>query len=97
MIISHRTKGQGYYISDERASGGGVAEADVICCPHCQAVILQSAWKVEGGFCGRCFAPICAVCAAKMDAEGCVPFLKKIDRILEENYRARQNERALGV
>jgi hypothetical protein len=52
---------------------------------------LQQWRKVEnggmtGGFCMKCFAPICHHCNKKLATEGCVPFVKKV----EEQLRADQ-------
>lgn len=96
-IIKHRSNGQGYLLNDNRASGGKKEEDDVWTCAHCQKLVLGMKWKLEGGWCHRCMAPVCAGCSDKMLTEGCKPFLKEIEKSLEEAYRARQNARVLGI
>lgn len=63
-----------------------VVEDDVQTCPHCQAVIRMRQWettkqgKMAGGFCMKCSKPICPHCQKKMQTEGCIPFMKKIEK-----------------
>lgn len=72
--------GAGYLLSDDRASGGKLQEADVLTCAHCQKLLLGDSWREDGGFCGRCCAPVCGRCADRMLTDGCTPFAKLIDR-----------------
>jgi hypothetical protein len=97
MIISSRTHGQGYYLNDNRANENGIEEADVLTCKHCQKVILKTPWKEDGGFCGKCFGAICSSCADKMLTRGCEPFVKLIEKQMEEQYRKQQNARIIGI
>ena len=90
-------KHRGYLQQDNRASGGGVEEADVWTCSHCQAIILVNKWKQEGGFCHSCDKPICFTCFEKAKVEGCVPWRKKVDSALENRYRMEQNAKILGT
>jgi len=96
-FISRRTNGQGYYINDNRVSGGNLTEGDVWTCLHCQATVIKSAWKEQGGFCHRCNGPLCDPCAAKAVQEGCTPFLKLIERQLQDAHRREQNARIFGI
>lgn len=96
MIISSRLRGQGYLLNDNRESGGAKFEMDVWCCPHCQAV-LQKKENYLDHWCPRCFSPICILCAKKMETEGCVPFMKKIEKEVEAHYRRKQFAKAVGL
>ena len=95
MIITHRLKGQGYLFNDNRASGNGLEEADVFGCPHCQAVLKGK--TSHDYWCPKCFAPICIGCAEKMETQGCLPFMKKIDAIIESDIQRRQLSKLLGL
>jgi len=74
------TKGAGYFVNDDRPSGGQKVEDDVRTCPHCQAVILMRKWAAFGGFCRQCNAPVCGVCGKRMEVFGCEPFLRTIEK-----------------
>lgn len=89
--------GAGYISIDETAAGKGHREADIYCCSHCQAVIFVKAWREDGGFCGRCQAPVCGPCADRMQTRGCEPFTAQVERMLEEVYRREQNAKILGI
>ncbi len=76
--------GAGYLLNDNRASGQGKEEADILLCPHCQKVIKLAQWKAadgSNGWCSRCKAPCCGSgpCAAKFQKKGCLPFVKRIE------------------
>lgn len=89
------TRGAGYFVNNI-----GLArkqEADVRTCTHCQAVILMQKWKDDGGFCGRCMAPICGICADRMLTYGCEPFLKKLEQGMEARYRMVQFSKLAGL
>ena len=54
-MSKRQSDGAGYYINDERNSGGGVKERDVVCCPHCERVMFLQDWRKQraqggGGF-----------------------------------------------
>ena len=100
--MKRQADGAGYYINDERASGDGVDEADVLTCPHCEKIIKLQDWRKEreqggGGWCRKCQAPVCGPCLDRMLVFGCEPWLKRIDRAFEENYRRAQNRKVLGI
>lgn len=79
----------GYLLNDDRASGGTRTEADVLICEHCQCTLLGAKWRDDGGWCGRCGAPVCGRCADRMLTEGCTPFLAKVDQALDPALKAR--------
>ena len=102
ISVRRQSDGAGYLMNDDRNSGGGVSESDVICCPHCQTVILLQAWRKEreeggGGYCRKCSAPVCGLCLERMLTHGCEPYIKFIERQVEENYRREQNRKVLGI
>ena len=79
LIRTPHTSKAGYYRNDDTVSGGKRTEADVQTCKHCQKILLMQHWKEEGGWCGRCNAPVCSWCSDRMLYYGCEPFLKKIE------------------
>ena len=101
-IITRQSDGAGYLFNDNRAAHEGVHEADIMCCPHCQATIELQAWKKErsdggGGWCRQCAAPVCGPCTTRMLQFGCEPFMKMVEEALENAYRIQQNRKALGT
>lgn len=103
IIGTPYTSGSGYYMNDDTPSGGVRSEADVRTCPHCQAVILMQQWRrmeggtLNGGFCMRCFAPVCNHCNKKMQTEGCIPFVAKVEQMLGEAERLRLFRKLAGL
>lgn len=100
--VTRQGDGAGYLVNDSRAAHEGVDEADIVCCPHCQATIRLQDWKKErslggGGWCRQCFAPVCGPCLTRMMAHGCQPFIKLVDKALELDYRRSQNLKAMGI
>src|SRR5262245_40292739 len=85
LIGTPYTKGAGYFLNDKELRTR--QEADVRTCTHCQGVIKMQEWKLDGAWCARCFAPICAKCGKEAEIKGCVPFLKKIEQYAEEQMR----------
>lgn len=97
LIGTPQTKNAGYYRNDDRPSGGAMLEGDVQTCTHCQAVLIMGKWKDDGGFCGRCMAPICGPCADRMQVLGCEPFLKKLEAELDALVKYRQHLKVAGL
>ena len=98
--VTRQGNGAGYLMNDGRATHEGVEEADIVCCPHCQATINLQKWRKErkeggGGWCRQCFAPVCGSCLTRMLTHGCEPFIKLVDELLELNYRRQQNSKSL--
>ena len=90
MVMLTQTTGAGFFTNDNTLSGGNLEEQDVLCCPHCQAIILYQDWKKKGAYCRLCDKPICLKCGEKLKTEGCIPFKKLIDQTLDANYRRQQ-------
>lgn len=97
LIGTGHTHNAGYYCSDDTPAGGRKIEADVQTCPHCQKVILMQAWKDDGGFCGKCHAPICGHCADRMLAFGCEPFLKQLEQFIGHQHRVTSFAKFAGL
>jgi hypothetical protein len=100
--MKRQADGAGYLFNDDRNSGGKLDEADMVTCPHCEALLRLQDWRKEreqggGGWCRKCFAPVCGPCLDRMLVFGCEPYLKKIDQAVEENYRRQQNRKTLGI
>jgi hypothetical protein len=84
VIGTPHTHNAGYVRNDDRVSGGKLLEGDVQTCPHCEAVIIMQQWKLDGGWCAKCEAPLCnnPSCIAETAKLGCVPFVRKIEKFL---------------
>ena len=92
--------GAGYLLSDNRASGGALREADLLTCTHCQKVITKDSWKAGdggNGWCMKCSAPICGTCSNRMLTEGCLPFVQRIDRLLTNDHARTQFRKLAGL
>lgn len=90
--------GMGYYMNDDRASGGKLAEDDIFICSHCDQTIKKSAWKQGGGMCMVCSAPVCLTCYGKTKTQGCNgPAVRKLEAAINEAYRREQNAKVLGI
>lgn len=89
--------GAGYVMVDNRASGGGMREDDILGCKHCQAAIDKSKWKENGAFCHACDGPICSHCDVRTSAFGCENFERKFARAIEDQYRREQFRKVLGT
>jgi len=97
--------GAGYRFSDNSESGGAKEENDVLCCPHCQAVIYKSGpnenWRASdggSGWCGRCNAPICGTCANRALTEvGCTPFVEYVEKLMSDEHRRTQFRKLAGL
>src|SRR6266700_7765128 len=99
----------GYFINDDRCSGGRLAEDDLLGCGHCQKALKRREWREDGGWCSCCDQELCGDvrneagviiqegCASKAYREGCKNFKEFIYRKIEEQYRQEQNARILGI
>jgi len=98
-IITPYTKGAGYFLDNQNLPvGQGRKESDIRTCTHCETVIdLYGPWKDDGGFCGKCFAPICGPCADRMLTHGCEPFIRKIEQAVDGTVKLAQHRRIAGL
>jgi hypothetical protein len=97
IIGTPYAKGAGYYVNDDTPSGGAKSEADIRTCTHCQAIIKMHDWREDGGWCSRCFAPICPHCADRMLTHGCEPFVKQIEEALQISSKVRHFRKLAGL
>lgn len=97
IVGTPHAKGAGYFVNDDTPSGGKKVEGDVRTCMHCQAILIMQKWKDDGGWCGRCNAPICATCADRMDTHGCEPFIAQIEKALKITPRLEQFRKEAGL
>lgn len=91
--------GQGYYLNDDRNSGGKKAEDDILGCGHCTASFKKSEWIEDGCYCSHCDQSIgvkCG-CAERMLTRGCENFIMRVERTLERRYVHEQNAKILGT
>ena len=107
-VVRRVSNGAGYMINDNRANHTGVQECDIVCCSHCSRTIDLQKWRKHedwetqgahggGGWCPKCMAPVCGLCAERMMTHGCEPAKMKIDAAVEATYRKQQNRRILGI
>ena len=103
--------GAGYFINDDRPSGGRLSEDDVLGCAHCQRVLKRKSWLANGGYCHQCDQELCVECATAAQKDGsqslaapgnivtagCANFKRFVDRALADDYRKAQNARILGI
>ena len=94
-LLTPHTHNAGYFCNDIETARK--TEADVQVCKHCECVILMQKWKDDGGFCGKCMAPICGPCADDMLIYGCVPALKKIEMALNLGDKLKQFNKLAGL
>jgi hypothetical protein len=97
-VITPYTRGAGYFLNNQNQSvNNGRQEADVRTCTHCETLILMQAWKDDGGFCGKCMAPICGPCADRMLTHGCEPFIKKIEAAFDGAVNLAAHRKLVGL
>lgn len=97
IIGTPHTKGSGILEANTGGPNSRRIVGDVRTCTHCQTVIIMQDWKEDGGYCGRCKAPICGPCADKMLTRGCEPFLAQIERGMREAHKLDQFRRLAGL
>lgn len=85
----------GYFCNDIETNRK--QEADIQLCRHCETVIRLQAWKEDGGWCGRCMAPICGPCADRMLTYGCEPFIRQIDAAFDSAVKLAQYRKLAGL
>jgi hypothetical protein len=88
------------YLHTNQEPGRKEKEADIQICSHCEAVIEMQKWRDNGAWCSKCGKPVCAdgtACAATTAKVGCVPYVKKLEQLLESNEQRRQLRRLLGT
>lgn len=90
--------GHGYFMNDDRASGGKLAEDDIVACAHHNGALKKSQWKLQGGMCMVCAKPLCHACYVRTKKFGCEgPEEKRLERAVNEHYHRSQNAKVLGI
>lgn len=90
--------GAGYFMNDDRASGGKLDEDDTLKCSHCPQGLRKSQWKMHGGMCMVCQQPLCPRCTKRAMQFGCDgPEIKKLEAVVNDLYRREQNAKILGI
>lgn len=99
FIGTPHTHNAGYLMNNQELCSAKQQQADIQCCPHCQAAIQMQAWKDDGAWCGKCAKPVCAHgdCAARTERDGCIPYLKYIETILEGQTSLEQFRKMAGL
>lgn len=96
-MVTSIYRGMGYLLNDDRASGGGKQEADMLGCKHCLRLMRKPIWQREGGFsCARC-GPVCNACLIRIPTHGCENFMRRLEGALERQYQRDQLTKVLGV
>lgn len=74
--------GKGYFIRDDRASGGTLVELHTLTCAHCNRVVaLNPARTRERGYCSKCYSYVCDTPACNLD---CTPVLLAMEYSMED-------------
>lgn len=90
--------GAGYFLNDDRASGGKLAEDDILACAHHGAAMKKAQWKLKGGMCMVCNKPLCLKCVERTRRFGCEgPEIKRIEQAVNDAYKREQNAKVLGI
>jgi hypothetical protein len=93
--------GAGYFMNDDRASGGKLTEDDILSCAHrieCSGAMKRSQWKLHGGMCLKCNQPLCGKCYERAKRFGCEgPEEKRIEQAVNDMIRRQQNAKVLGI
>lgn len=97
IIGTPHTHNAGYLGAETGGHRSKKVEADIKTCTHCQAAINMQAWKEDGAWCGKCQAPICGHCGDLMVTQGCLPYVKRLEMILESDEQRAQLRRLLGI
>lgn len=88
----------GYFLSDNRASGGKLEEDDLLGCGHCPRPVKKRKWSLKGGMCFVCNKPLCFTCYSQVHKTGCTgPDIDRLMRAVDEEYRKQQNAKVLGI
>ena len=89
--------GHGWFLNDDRASGGQKTEDDILSCSHCQKMMRKRNWQQRGAWCVNCVKPICHPCSERMKVHGCEAFAMRVERAIDDNYRREQNRKIMGL
>lgn len=89
--------GHGYFMNDDRASGGTKTEDDILNCNHCQKSMKKTMWKMRGGKCFVCDGFLCYDCYSRTRQFGCEVYERQLVQAVDAHYRREQNRKVMGV
>jgi hypothetical protein len=91
--------GAGYFLNDDRASGGKRDEDDLLGCGHCPRPVKKHKWQIHGGICFVCGKPLCFACydTAHKTKQCRGSEEENIIRAVDEAYRKQQNAKVFGI
>ncbi len=80
---------EGYYLVDNRASGGTLEERPIVTCAHCQRQIVLNPGRTRDRFeCPRCDKYLCDDCAVLYrQTDDCVNFQRQLDQREKDAFR----------
>jgi hypothetical protein len=89
----------GYFLNDDRASGGRFEQDDLLGCGHCPRPVKKHKWQAQGGMCYVCGKPLCFACYEIMHkSKQCAGSQEdQIIRAVNETYHKQQNAKVLGI
>ena len=89
---------EGYFLRDDRLSGGGMQECATLTCSHCQTILIVNPLRTrERAYCSSCDHYLCDACGAARAAGGGGPCLTFKHRIEEEQERAVKQAQERGI
>ena len=91
--------GSGFFLNDDRASGGKLEKDDLLGCGHCSKPVKKHKWVSAGGMCYVCGNPLCFACYEEAHkTKQCKGSQEEqIIRAVNETYHKRQNAKILGL
>lgn len=96
LIITHPTKPGDGEVRVLASEGQVGFESAVQTCAHCQRAVQLHKKDEPYGFCRKCNHVICEFCAPQYVKEGCSPFMAKIEKYQEEQYRLSRSYPLVG-
>lgn len=83
--MSSLRRHEGYFLSDNRVSGGALIERAVIICSHCQRAMFRNPARERArGHCPKCDHYVCDLCEAQRVKTGeCKPLRQVFEELHE--------------
>ena len=81
---------EGYYLIDDRASGGALQEYPIVTCAHCHSqIVLNPGRTRDRAECPQCDKYICDGCAFLADKQigKCLNFQRHLDDVQRNAFR----------
>ncbi len=88
MIHSQRSH-EGYFLRDDRVSGGEFIEQPTRTCSHCHRIVMLNPKRTRTrGYCAKCDSYVCDSCEAiRVKTGECVPLIKVFEQQREISMR----------